>query len=159
MIDPVPLPPLIPGVVIGRDPRDMTLEEKVECVYELVGTGKPYSHTKVVICLHEAASWILNFINRTQLPKELYWVQIRMAVDLLLYRTPDVGANDAAYDPLFGQLQRIKQDDVEFEGQDADRTFALSMDTQNLNMKWLKDYAAQLKKWRLLPRGARRGHC
>ena len=60
---------------------------------------------------------------------------------------------------LFRSLKRIRQDDVEFEAQDKDDTYVLSMDKNNANVEFLKDYALLLQMWRLMPRGGRRGHC
>ena len=44
--------------------------------------------------------------------------------------------------------------DVLFDGRDV-----LSMDKNNANVEFLKDYALLLQMWRLMPRGGRRGHC
>ncbi len=90
MLDPKPVPNFIPPIDIGKEPPDTDMETKVRYVYELVGDKQTFSHTKVLITLHEAASLILSYTNRTQLPKELDWMQVRIAADLLLYRTPDV---------------------------------------------------------------------
>lgn len=136
------------------------METKVRYVYELVGDKQTFSHTKVLITLHESASLILSYTNRTQLPKELDWMQVRIAADLLLYRTPDVDRDGGPNaDPLMDNLKRIRQDDVEFEAQDKDDTYVLSMDKNNANVEFLKDYALLLQMWRLMPRGGRRGHC
>ena len=87
-------------------------------------------------------------------------MQVRIAADLLLYRTPDVDRDGGPNaDPLMDNLKRIRQDDVEFEAQDKDDTYVLSMDKNNANVEFLKDYALLLQMWRLMPRGGRRGHC
>ena len=160
MLDPKPVPNFIPPIDIGKEPPDTDMETKVRYVYELVGDKQTFSHTKVLITLHEAASLILSYTNRTQLPKELDWMQVRIAADLLLYRTPDVDRDGGPNaDPLMDNLKRIRQDDVEFEAKDKDDTYVLSMDKNNANVEFLKDYALLLQMWRLMPRGGRRGHC
>ncbi len=134
MLDPKPVPNFIPPIDIGKEPPDTDMET--------------------------AASLILSYTNRTQLPKELDWMQVRIAADLLLYRTPDVDRDGGPNaDPLMDNLKRIRQDDVEFEAQDKDDTYVLSMDKNNANVEFLKDYALLLQMWRLMPRGGRRGHC
>ena len=79
-------------------------------------------------------------------------MQCRMAADILLYLTPDTDDTGGAnLDPL-KDLQRVKLDDAEFEAQDRDDTYVLSLAKQNPNMDFLKNYAAQLQMWRVMPR-------
>lgn len=136
----------------------MTIDDKLKFVSELC-LPKHFSKTKMLFCLNDAASRILSYTNRHILPFELYWLQCRMAADMLLYLTPDLddGGGTGANSPV-GQLQRIKQDDVEFEGQDADHTFVLALSKQNPNMDFLKDYYRQLEMWRVIPRYRRCPH-
>lgn len=130
----------------------MTTEEKLAFVKELIGATKTYSVTKMRFALDEAAAHILNYTNRTILPRELDWMQCRMAADILLYLTPDTDDTGGAnLDPL-KDLQRVKLDDAEFEAQDRNDTYVLSLAKQNPNMDFLKDYAAQLQMWRVMPR-------
>lgn len=130
----------------------MTTEEKLAFVKELIGATKTYSVTKMRFALDEAAAHILNYTNRTILPRELDWMQCRMAADILLYLTPDTDDTGGAnLDPL-KDLQRVKLDDAEFEAQDRNDTYVLSLAKQNPNMDFLKDYAAQLQMWRVVPR-------
>lgn len=130
----------------------MTIEEKLAFVKEIVGATKTYSVTKMRFALDEAAAHILNYTNRTILPRELDWMQCRMAADILLYLTPDTDDTGGAnIDPL-KDLQRVKLDDAEFEAQDRNDTYVLSLAKQNPNMDFLKDYAAQLQMWRVMPR-------
>ncbi len=130
----------------------MTIEEKLAFVKELIGATKTYSVTKMRFALHEAAGHILNYTNRRILPRELEWMQCRMAADILLYLTPDTDDTGGAnLDPL-KDLQRVKLDDAEFEAQDRNDTYVLSLAKQNPNMDFLKDYAAQLQMWRVMPR-------
>lgn len=130
----------------------MTTEEKLAFVKEIIGATKTYSVTKMRFALHEAAAHILNYTNRTILPRELDWMQCRMAADILLYLTPDTDDTGGAnLDPL-KDLQRVKLDDAEFEAQDRNDTYVLSLAKQNPNMDFLKDYAAQLQMWRVVPR-------
>lgn len=130
----------------------MTTEEKLAFVKEIIGATKTYSVTKMRFALDEAAAHILNYTNRTILPRELDWMQCRMAADILLYLTPDTDDTGGAnLDPL-KDLQRVKLDDAEFEAQDRNDTYVLSLAKQNPNMDFLKDYAAQLQMWRVMPR-------
>lgn len=130
----------------------MTIEEKLAFVKEIIGATKTYSVTKMRFALDEAAAHILNYTNRTILPRELDWMQCRMAADILLYLTPDTDDTGGAnLDPL-KDLQRVKLDDAEFEAQDRNDTYVLSLAKQNPNMDFLKDYAAQLQMWRVMPR-------
>ena len=130
----------------------MTIEEKLAFVKEIIGATKTYSVTKMRFALDEAAAHILNYTNRTILPRELDWMQCRMAADILLYLTPDTDDTGGAnLDPL-KDLQRVKLDDAEFEAQDRNDTYVLSLAKQNPNMDFLKDYAAQLQMWRVVPR-------
>ena len=130
----------------------MTTEEKLAFVKEIIGATKTYSVTKMRFALDEAAAHILNYTNRTILPRELDWMQCRMAADILLYLTPDTDDTGGAnLDPL-KDLQRVKLDDAEFEAQDRNDTYVLSLAKQNPNMDFLKDYAAQLQMWRVVPR-------
>lgn len=130
----------------------MTIEEKLAFVKEIIGATKTYSVTKMRFALDEAAAHILNYTNRTILPRELDWMQCRMAADILLYLTPDTDDTGGAnIDPL-KDLQRVKLDDAEFEAQDRNDTYVLSLAKQNPNMDFLKDYAAQLQMWRVMPR-------
>lgn len=130
----------------------MTIEEKLAFVKEIIGATKTYSVTKMRFALDEAAAHILNYTNRTILPRELDWMQCRMAADILLYLTPDTDDTGGAnLDPL-KDLQRVKLDDAEFEAQDRNDSYVLSLAKQNPNMDFLKDYAAQLQMWRVVPR-------
>lgn len=132
----------------------MTKEEKLAIVKEIIGATKTYSITKMSFAIDEAASHIMNYTNRTILPRELEWMQCRMAADILLYLTPDTddtGGASGGNDPL-RDLQRIKLDDAEFEAQDRDDTYVLSLAKQNPNMDFLKNYALQLQMWRVVPR-------
>ena len=130
----------------------MTIEEKLAFVKELIGATKTYSVTKMRFALDEAAAHILNYTNRRILPRELDWMQCRMAADILLYLTPDTDDTGGAnLDPL-KDLQRVKLDDAEFEAQDRNDTYVLSLAKQNPNLDFLKDYAAQLQMWRVMPR-------
>lgn len=132
----------------------MTLEEKLAIVKELVGSERTYSITRVRFCLDEAKGHILNYTNRTVLPPQLEWLQCRMAADILLYLTPTVADGSGAQgngDPL-GGLKRVELDDAKFEAQDRDDTYVLSLAKQNPNIDFLKNYAAQLQMWRVMPR-------
>lgn len=131
----------------------MTPEEKVQIVTEILGPTKIFSITKIRFALQEAKWHILNYTNRVILPIPLEWMQCRMAADILLYLTPDTDDSGTGghADPL-KDLQRVKLDDAEFEAQDRNDTYVLSLAKQNPNMDFLKDYAAQLQMWRVVPR-------
>lgn len=131
----------------------MTIEQKLAIVKEIIGPTKMYSVTKMRFALDEAKGHILNYTNRHILPWELEYMQCRMAADILLYLTPDTDDTGSGghVDPL-KDLQRVKLDDAEFEAQDRDDTYVLSLAKQNPNMDFLKNYAAQLQMWRVMPR-------
>lgn len=127
--------------------HNLTIQKDVMCVRELVRPRK-FSRMKVLFALDEAAAHILNYTNRHELPKELKWMQCRIAADILLYLTPDL---KDGRDPYEG-IQNLELDDIKIEGQDDDHTYALSLAMQNPNMEALKNYYAQLQMWRVVPR-------
>lgn len=125
--------------------------EKMKMVLELT-KPREVSQTKALFALDEAATYILSYTNRKILPFELYQIQIRIAVDIILYRTPDL-----FYEPSTGAglglgVKNLELDDIKLEGQSADVEYQLSRSTHNPNMDFLKDYRNVLDMWRVVPR-------
>lgn len=126
---------------------------KIACVKNWLAPEKDFSDAKIEFAIDEAAAYILNYTNRRVLPVELYHLQCRIAIDLLLYMTPTISDTASGGDDgVIKNLQSIREDDTELIGQDPDHTFALSIGKNNQNMEFLKDYGAYLEMWRVTPR-------
>ena len=113
---------------------------EIMIVTELLGRND-ISQPVVAFAIDEAAEYILRYTNRAVLPAELWRIKIRMAVDILKFRTPAVADDD------IGHLKTIEIDDAKVEGDGGSGSAKMP--------NFLTSYEKQLEMWRVMPRWRR----
>lgn len=115
----------------------MEKQNRLERLKQLIGVKNEEKDPALLFALDKTEDMILNYCNIQKIPEKLEKVMLNMAVDL--YRAESLGQEQAE-----GTVKSITEGDVTVSFASA------SSVSENLGMTFLKDYTAQLDRYRKL---------
>lgn len=120
-----------------QEQTEMEKQNRLERLKQLIRVKNEEKDPVLLFVLDKTEDMILNYCNIQKIPEKLEKVMLNMAVDL--YRAESLGQEQAE-----GTVKSITEGDVTVSFASA------SSVSENLGMTFLKDYTAQLDRYRKL---------